>query len=334
MQAGSDEVLVDESSVGSMLKFLGAGATGAILMALGPRPLRTKKLTERIPTYAPRTVYRHARALCDLGLVDRQETAGVPSSVIHSLSDPAGRELFRLLDGYAAVARPRPDAPRNGDGIWASIGLIGEMWESGWMDELSLGGRSATDLSEATAGLTFHQTSRRTQQMISWDLLSKSGGSGQRKRYHLTDQARRGMALIAGVGRWRLRHTPGDEHGLTALEMAVVLRACLPLIELPDHPGMNIKLGIVGAPNELGERGSETLSGNVGMTGSVRSVIDKPQPDSWALCTVDAWFSAILDGNRGRMRVGGDLDLVDSCLKQLYDVLWTAPAELPLATLN
>jgi len=332
MQAGIGEVLVDESSVGSMLKFLGAGATGSILMALGPRPLRTKKLTERVPTYAPRTVYRHTRALCDLGVVDRQETAGVPSAVIHSLSDPAGRELFRLLDAYAVVAHSRLAAPRNGDGTWASIGLIGEMWESGWMNELSLGGRSATDLSEATPGLTFHQTSRRTQQMISWDLLSKS--AGQRKRYHLTDQARRGMALIAGVGRWRQRHTPGDEHGLTALEMAVVLRTCLPLVELPEHPGMNIKLGIVGAPNELGEHGSETLSGNVGMNGSVRSVRDKSQPDSWALCSVDAWFAAILDGNRGRMRVGGDLDLVDSCLKQLYDVLWTAPAELPLATLN
>jgi DNA-binding HxlR family transcriptional regulator len=332
--AGGNGVPLDETSVGSTLKFLGGGATGPILMALGPRPLRTKKLTERVPRYTPRTVYRHARTLSDQNLVDRQETPGVPSSVIHSLSIPSGRELFRLLDAYAEVALPRLDASRNGDGIWASIGLIGEMWESGWTDELSRGGQTATDLSEATAGLTFHQTSRRTQQMISWGLLSKGGGPGQRKRYQLTEQARQGMALIAGVGRWRQRHVPGDERGLTVPEMAVVLRACLPLIALPGHPGMSIKLGIVGAPDAQGDNGSETLSGNVGMDGSVRSVRDKAKPDSWALCTVDAWFAAILDGNRGRMRVGGDLDLVDHCLKQLYDVLWTAPVDLPLATLN
>jgi hypothetical protein len=264
--------------------------------------------------------------------VDREEALGVPSSVIHSLSVPAGRDLFRLLDAYVDVAIPRLAAPQNGDGLWAAIGLIGEMWGSGWTGELSQGGRTATDLSEATTGLTFHQTSRRTQQMASWDLLSKNGGPGQRKRFQLTDRARRGMALIAGVGRWRQQHALGG--GLTTPEMAVVLRTCLPLIELPGHPGMNIKLGIVGASDEFGQNGSETLSGNVGMDGSMRSVRDKARPDSWALCTVDAWFAAILDGDRDRMRVGGDLDLVDACLKQLYGVLWTAPAELSLATLN
>src|SRR3954453_3959006 len=54
------------TSVADLLKLFGNGANGPILMALGPRSLRTKKLTEKVPTYAPRTVYRHARTLSQL----------------------------------------------------------------------------------------------------------------------------------------------------------------------------------------------------------------------------------------------------------------------------
>lgn len=334
MEAGGNGMLAGEASVGSTLEFLGVGPTGAIIEALGPRPLRTRRLTEQVPTYTPRTVYRHTRSLAERELIDRQETVGVPSSVLYSLSCPIGRELVRHLNSYTAAAVPRLVDPRSGDGIWTAIGLIGEMWGAGWVDEMSRGGLSVTGLSEATPEMTFHQVSRRTQQLVSWDLLSRRGGPGQRKRYQLTDRARQGMALVAAIGHWRRRHASGGDRGLTVREMTVLLRTCLPLIELPDHPGMSVKLGIVGTSDAFGRKGSETLSGSIGMDGQMRSVKEKAKPDSWALCTVDAWFAAILDGDRGRIRVGGNLDLVDDCLRQLYEVLWTDPAELPVATLN
>src|SRR4051794_22871523 len=156
-----------------LLKLLGNGANGPILMALGPRSLRTKKLTEKVPTYAPRTVYRHARKLADLGLINREEVAGVPSTVIHSLS-PAGRDLCHLIDSYAQASLPWVTGPGSGDGLWTVCGLLGEMWAYGWLDELSQGGRSATELAEATSAMTFHQVSRRTHQLLSWSLLYES----------------------------------------------------------------------------------------------------------------------------------------------------------------
>jgi DNA-binding HxlR family transcriptional regulator len=333
IEAGEAGVRDIESSVGGLLEFLGSGATGPILMALGPRPLRTKRLTERVPTYSPRTLYRQSRKLAELGLIERRETTGVPSSVIHSLSDPAGRDLVRLLDSYATAMLPRLPAPRNGDGLWTALGLIGTMWASGWVEELSLQGRSATELSERTAGLTFHQVSRRTQQLVAWGLLSRNA-PGQGKRYQLTDHARRGVAMAAAIGRWQERHLLGDgERGLRVVEMAVVLRACLPLVELPEHPGRIIKFGIVDAAQQLGQNNTETLSVKAGTNGRIRCVKDRDQADAWALCTVNSWLAAILDGDRGRMRVGGDLDLVDSCLKQLHNALWADPERAPVAAL-
>lgn len=318
-----------ETSLADLLKLLGNGANGPILMALGPRSLRTKKLTEKVPTYAPRTVYRHARKLSDLGLVDREEVAGVPSTVIHSLS-PAGRDLYRLIDAYAEASLPWVSGPGSGDGIWTVCGLLGEMWAHGWIEELGHGGRSATDLAEATSGMTFHQVSRRTHQLLSWSLLYESTAArGHRKRYQLSDQSRHAMALMAGLGRWRQQHVEGEtDGGLTVREMATVLRASLPLLQLRDHQEKSIKLGIVGTTGVDGQRGSATLTAHVSAGGAVRCVKEKAAEDAWAIGTVDTWFAALLDGDRGQMRPGGDLDFVDDCLKRVHELLWAAPADV------
>jgi DNA-binding HxlR family transcriptional regulator len=324
----SKELADDKLSVADLLTLLGNGANGPILMALSPRSLRTKKLTEKVPTYAPRTVYRHARKLAELGLVDREEIAGVPSTVVHSLS-PAGRDLCHLIDSYAEGSLPWVSGPGSGEGLWTVCGLLGEMWTYNWIEELSQGGRSATELAEATAEMTFHQVSRRTHQLLSWSLLYESTVRGHRKRYQLSDQTRHSVALIAGLGRWRRRHVAGEaDGGLTVEEIATVLRASLPLLEIPDYQGRSIKLGIVGTTGVDGQRGSATLTAHVSSGGAVRCVKEKASEDAWGLGTVGTWFAALLDGNRAQMRTGGDNDFFEGCLKRLHEVLWAAPADV------
>lgn len=302
-------------------------------MALEAKPLRTKRLTERIPAYSPRTIYRQARKLTELGLIERQETGGVPSTVVYSLSDPAGRDLVRLLDSYGRALLPGSPASRGGEGFWTALGLIGSMWGSGWVDQLSQQGQSATELATMTDGLTFHQVSRRTQQLISWGLLSRSA-PGQKKRFHLTNHSRQGVAVVAAIARWREKHLLEDgERGMGAAEMAVVLRAGLPLFDLSAHPGATIKLGIVDAAEQLGSSGSETVSVKTEASGRIRCVKDSDEPDAWALGTVDGWFRAFLDGDRAAIRNGGDVQIVEPCLVQLYEAFWIPPAPVPVPAL-
>jgi DNA-binding HxlR family transcriptional regulator len=316
------------TSVSDLLKLLGNGANGPILMALSPRSLRTKKLTEKVPTYAPRTVYRHARKLAELGLIDREEVAGVPSTVIHTLS-PAGRDLCHLVDSYAEASLPWVNGPGTGDGLWTVCGLLGEMWAYGWIDELSQGGRSTTDLAEATSNMTFHQVSRRTHQLLSWSLLYESTGRGHRKRYQLSDQSRHSGALKTALGHWRRQHVEGEaDGGLTVGEMATVLRASLPLLQLPEHQERSIKLGIVGTTGSDGQRGSATVTAHVSAAGSVRCVKERTSEDAWGIGTVGTWFECLLEGDCGQMRTGGDGDLVEDCLKRLHEMLWAAPADV------
>ena len=195
------------------LRLLGGGASGAILMALGDGPLRTKDLTKRVPGYAPRTIYRYAAKLAELGVIDRHEEPGVPSKVVHSLSDPCGRELHELVEAYAAASMLRLPNGDIGSHGWGSLALLADLWESGMVDELNRGPRSATELSRKCPGLSFHQVARRAGLFEVGGFVEETSLPGWRRRqYELTDKARRGMALVAGIGRWRpARGVEGDD---------------------------------------------------------------------------------------------------------------------------
>src|SRR3954467_3117862 len=123
--AAGEDACVAGASTADVLRLLSAGATGAILMALGKGPLRTKTLTEQVPGYAPRTIYRYANKLAELEVVEREEEPGVPSKVVHTLSEACGAELYELVNRFADASMTRPpdgrrDAPaRAGPGARA-----------------------------------------------------------------------------------------------------------------------------------------------------------------------------------------------------------------------
>ncbi len=216
----------------TFLRLFGAGAAGSIVLALGDGPLRTKELTARVPGYAPRTVYRYVSKLAELGAIEREEEPGVPSKVVHSLADPCGVELHELV---GAFARASLDILPDGEVVshsWGSLTLLADLWESGMFQELNAGPCTATELAGVSHELSFHQVSRRTSLFVIGGLIRETEDGGRRRRYELTEQARRETAMIAGLGGWRERHlAPAGEPGLTAVETAELLRAALPLAQ-------------------------------------------------------------------------------------------------------
>lgn len=292
-------------------------------MALGRGPLRTNQLAERIQGFSSRTLYRHMGCLAECNLIDRYEEPGVPSTVVYSLTEPSGRNLFRLLCSFTGT--PIMGSPRKGRDAksWASLGLLGEMWELGFVAELSQGPRSPTELARGRHDVSYHQVNRRAGLFMAGGLLTDSPPNGNGRRYELTNHGRRHMALLAGIGRWRHRYVVTKEtSGLTVAEVATILRTALPLTLLPAYSGKSITLGITGAADDIGHRNIQTLHGRVDSNGTMQWN-EKPDSsaDGWAVATINIWFAALLDGKRGRMRVGGDLDLIDTYLKQLYEVL-------------
>ncbi len=301
-------------------------------MALGPGSLRTEQLTTRIDGFSSRSVYRHVSKMEAHGLIDRLAEPGVPSKVVLSLSEPAGRELFRLLRTFTATSMSQlPDGVSSARS-WSSLNRLGELWEFGFVEELSHEPRSLTELAGGPHELTFHQVNRRTGLFLASGLLLVAPVAGNGKQYELTGHARHRMALVAGIGHWRRYVTADGVAGLTIGEMATVLRAVLPLPAFPRHVGMSLDLGVSGAMDMNGHRNKETLRGTVDLEGIMRCSDDITRfVEGSAAATINIWFAALLDGNRGRMRVRGDLDLIDSFLTQLYDLLWEKDGELAAA---
>lgn len=300
---------------------LGSGASGAILIALGDSPLRTMELTERIAGYSPRTVYRHATRLTEFGLIDREEEQGVPSKVVHSLSAPRGRELYELVNAYAAVAMPRLPSGEIGGAEWGALTLVAELWESGMIGALDLGPQSLTELTGGEHGLSFHQVSRRVGLLGRSGFIEETPGDGRYRRYALTEKTRRAMGLIAGIGRWRRRHVVPGSAGLSAGEAAGLMRTALPLIVLPHHAGKSFELRIV--PVAEANATEEPVWADVATDGSVvsRSTMGKAV-DGVAHGEVTAWVDSVLDGPRNGLKVKGDAALIADCLSHLHTSLW------------
>lgn len=307
-------------TVADLLRLFGSGPNGSILLALGPGPLRTRRLTERVPHCTPRTVYRHLEELERLRLVERRSRRGVPSNVTYTLTQPLGRDLFRLLEDSAAPLLELPSGAEAGATAWAPFSLLAELWETGLLEHLGCESRTATELAALHHGLSLHQIDHRARRLSAAGLLDERDSRNPGRRYSLSPRARRSMALIAGLGRWR-RHVIPRGAGLTAAEMAMLLGVALPLLRLPQHAGGRLGLSVV-ARDDRGEPEVRSLTATVERGGAVRCLPDQPEPDTeasgWARATVRTWLGALLDDGRDRMRVGGDRALVEACLTQLH----------------
>jgi DNA-binding HxlR family transcriptional regulator len=304
------------------LRLLGAGASGAILMALGEGPLRTKELTDRVGGYAPRTVYRYANKLTELGVIGRREEPGVPSKVTLSLTQPCGQELHDLVEAYATASWTRLAGGEIDAHGWGSLGLLADLWESGMIEELNLEPRSLTELARGDHGLSYHQVSRRATLFAIGGFVHEIPTSGRRRCVALTDKARRAMALIAGIGRWRRRHVvPEGDAGLDAGEVAGLLLATLPLISLPEHRQKTLRIDVLGSNGVQGEE--EAVWGCVEADGSVVSSAEpKAEADARAQGKSTAWVDAVLDGPPLSVSAQGDEGLIEACVGRLHAVLW------------
>jgi len=323
-QPTQDGACVAGASTADVLRLLSAGATGAILMALGEGPLRTKSLTEQVPGYAPRTIYRYAGKLAELEVVEREEEPGVPSKVVHTLSDPCGTELYELVNRFADASLTRLPDGRIDAHAWASLGLLADLWEAGMVEELSCEGRSPTELARGRHGLSYHQVNRRAGLFKASGLLCEWQGPGRRRCYGLAEKTRRKMGLIAGIARWRHRHVVAeDDEGMTAEETATLLRAALPLVKIPAHKGRCLRLEVRTEDEGAGGE-PETVWAEVEGDGTVHPCADPTASvDAWGRGRIAAWIAAILDGESRGILVGDDGELVGDCLGGLYETLWT-----------
>ncbi|MGN6814491.1 MAG: hypothetical protein ACTHK3_00165, partial [Solirubrobacterales bacterium] len=271
-----------------------------------------------------------AGRLSEIGLIERHEEPGVPSKVTHRLTDPDGQELLTLLEAYADASLTRLSSGEVDAHAWGSLGLLADLWEAGMIEALSYGPCSPTELARGDHGLSYHQVKRRTVLFAIGGFLQETCPARlPRRSYELTDKARRAMALIAGIGRWRHRNIVAEgEMGATAAEVAAMLRAALPLITLPDRAGKSFTFAVVPG-GEANLREAELVGAKIDNDGAVLSCTEPAaEPDGWARGRVDPWMGELVNGPRKGLRLKGDTELLEACLAELHSSLWETAREL------
>jgi DNA-binding HxlR family transcriptional regulator len=315
---------MSQRDIASLLRLLGPGASGSILLALGDGPLRTKELVERVPGYAARTTYRYLGRLTDIAVIEREEEPGVPSKVINRLADPCGVDLYEMVEAYAQASLEHLSDGTLVSGSWESLTLLADLWESGMFKELNARACTATELARVDHELSFHQVSRRIKLFLLDGLIQETPGKGRRRRYKLTEEACRQTALIAGLGRWRERHVvPAGEPGLTMEETAELLRAALPLVVLPEHIGKSFKLAIT-SPHPGGREEETLVWAKVKRNGAVACCAGPvAHTDGWGRGNVKAWIDILVQGASDGVDVsGGDRSLIEAGLRGMHAALW------------
>jgi DNA-binding HxlR family transcriptional regulator len=322
----------DGDDIVDLLRLFGAGAAGSILLVLRDGPLRTNELADRVHGFSPRTVYRHVATLVQLGVLERWERPGVPSYVVYSLTE-SGLELSSLIHAFAkASLELQPDGqvvPQS----WRRAALLADLWESTMFDRLGTTPSTMTQLAHVSEGLSFHQVARRIDLLLKENLMREVEGSGRRRRYELTEPARRASALVVALGYWRENHLLDcGEPGLTDDEVREVMKAALSLLFLPRHRGKAFALSVTEAGGGNWREG-EVVWATVASNGAV-DCNGEPRDDlnGRASATVAHWTEALVGAKGTGVRVSGDKQMIAAVRRGMHRMLWTPPKSGDAAT--
>jgi hypothetical protein len=100
-----------------------------------------------------------------------------------------------------------------------------------------------------------------------------------------------------------------------------LLRAALPRITLSDCAGATFVVTVETPRGRDGEDAQRFGSLRVEVEqGGIISCVERGEvpPDAWARGSIDAWLSALVEGEAGFLQVGDDRSIVDAHLLQLH----------------
>ena len=299
-----------------VIRLLATESSAAIMAALSDGPQRSSRLKDRLAQYSPRTVYRRVDELVRFGAVEQRSFATSPPTVVYELTEPAGQELLGVLEEIAMTwLRRCHDAPVAGR-RWGALALLADGWDSAIVRELSSRPRSLSELG-VVSDMTYHQLARRVTRLTAAGLLERTGAD-RVTRYTLSEQTRWGATVIAAAAYWERRNLP-PARPISAQDAVALLRAVLPLVQLPDHANAAFVATVEVPRGEEDAQRFGSLRVEIAGDGTV-SCAERGEdpPDAWARGSIDAWLSVLVEADSAALRIGGDRSIVDSHLSQLH----------------
>lgn len=296
-----------------------------VVTALADEPKSLMNLRRAAGSPPQTTMRGHLRALTEIGVLERRRQNEFPGNVDYELRQP-GRDLLgvaHILRNWLEQA-PEGSVPLGSVAAKSTVKALVEGWSSTIVRALAARPLSLTELNRLIAGINYPSLERRLGAMRLAGQIEACPSRQRGTPYAVTDWLRGAIAPLAAAARWERRHLAEQTAPITPLDVEAAFLLTVPALQLSADQSGICRLAV-----EVGNSDEPRLAGVLVSVeeGRVVSCVSRLQGSAagWASGSAADWLRAVIEGDNGRLEVGGDCDLALSLLDGLHGGLFKAP---------
>lgn len=312
---------------GTVLSLLASPLSVPILRAHLDGPLRLPDLRERIGGAAQTTLRGQVGNLRGIGALERHVREGMPYTVENQLTE-VGKGVLAVAESAEAWLTRAPQGPiaLGSEPAKGAIRALVGGWGSTMLRALAARPLSLTELSSVIGDHSYPALERRLSAMRAARQVEPRPDNGRgAKPYGVTEWTRQAVAPLVAAGRCECEHLRETTDPLTRIDVEAAFLLSVPLVDLEvTRSGsclLGVDTGIAGSIDASDRLAGVYVEIEEGSVASCSSRLEQ-DPRTWAIGSVGGWAEAILDGNRDRLRLGGeDPSVADDLIARIHDSL-------------
>lgn len=320
---------------GAVLSLIASPLSVPILRAHTDGPLRLPDLRERLGGAAQTTLRGQVGNLRGIGALERHVRSGMPYTVENELTETGAGVLAvaEIVEAWLARAPQGPIALGSELAKGAIRALVGG-WGSTMLRALAARPLSLTELSSVIGDHSYPALERRLSAMRAARQVEPrpNGGRGA-KPYGVTEWTRQAVAPLVAAGRCECEHLAEATDPLTRIDIEAAFLLAVPLVDLDITRSGSclfaVDTGVMGTAEANDRLAGVYVDIAEGGVISCSSRLEQ-DPRTWAIGSIGAWVDAILEGDRHRLRFGGeDPKIADDLIKRLCESLQQRQPQAP-----
>ncbi len=306
------------------LLLLAAPLNVVVLRSLAGGPRKQAELQRQCGLPAQTTLRAQLKRLAEIGALEKHRRNRFPGVLEYELT-AGGKELLLVAAALERWLGMTEDGPLalGSNAAKAAIKALAEGWSTTMLRAMAARPLSLTELDKVIGSLSYPSLERRLSAMRLANLIEPQPNNGRGTPYAVTGWLRHGVAPVAAAARWERRHQAPATPAIGRLDVEAALLLAVPLLSLPPETSGRCRFGA-----EV-ENGKSSLAGAMVdvRDGQIVSCTTKLQgnPDAWALGSISAWLSALLEGDLASLELGGNGRLARTLIDGLHQTLFEVP---------
>lgn len=306
-----------------VLRLLSTPLNAHVLQALAEGPRSLTDLRREVGSPPQTTMRGHLRKLHDTDVLVRHRQSDFPGSLDFELT-PVGQELWevaQVLDGWLRAA---PEGPLlfGTAAAKSAVKALVEGWDTSMVRALAARPFSLTELNGLISVLSYPALERRLGAMRLAGQIERTPAHERGTPYAVTEWLRRAIAPLGAAAHWERANAAKMSPPIRRFDAEAAFLLAIPLVSLSSGAS-----GVCRLVVEIGDNGNgDRLAGVLVdvRRGRVVSCVAKVQghADAWASGLAPAWLQAVIDGNTGRLQMGGECQLVRGLVDGLNQALF------------